>query len=145
MKILWKDPWCLNESNIESTPNYLALCFSLWKDLTFSLKLENIKKMFMLHCDGVMVCLGHPTCFPSPYSMASSGCCVAPHIYNIMMWRPHFFFNSRSHKALFPMTHHYTKGHPLSFLILIHFHSYSREYKIIQVLHKVLFTKTNNN
>jgi hypothetical protein len=29
MKILWQDPWCLNKSWLESTPNYLALCFSL--------------------------------------------------------------------------------------------------------------------
>jgi hypothetical protein len=29
MKIPWKDSRCLNESIIESTPNYLALCFSM--------------------------------------------------------------------------------------------------------------------
>jgi len=29
MKIQCLDPWCLNKSWVESTPNYLALCFSL--------------------------------------------------------------------------------------------------------------------
>jgi hypothetical protein len=38
MKIPCKDPWCLNESKIESTPKPIALCFSQEISLTSLLK-----------------------------------------------------------------------------------------------------------